>query len=342
MEQAPFPLSGESWTNVFARARKQTVTGTAWQGLCLLPEACLPPESLMLRWAAEADAIERRNRRVNRVLAHLFDLWSRHEVCAVLQKGQGVAAFYEHPLTREPGDIDLYFPDPAHRKRAARLVQAEGCRLLAAPDGSVHYRLGDIVVEHHARLLDLHNPLRRSWLKALEQGKGFEEQTLDTVPNTTIRVPAPALNLLLLNAHILKHAAGRGIGLRQLCDLARAFHCLHDRVDGEELTRICRRAGLARWSRQLYAFLTEWLGLPADELPTGDARKAPCRELLRIVLEGGNFGQADRRNGQTGAPAWRRKWHTATAFCRHGRFALTAAPGETFWTMMSLAGGQLR
>lgn len=104
-------------------------------------------------------------------------------------------------------------------------------------------------------------------------------------------MPAPLPDLLLLNAHLLKHIMGHGVGLRQFCDMARAYHALHGSYSPVELEAAYRRTGLLRWSAQLHTFLTEHLGLPRDVLPYAgtDARTSP--RLLHIVLEGGNFGQ---------------------------------------------------
>lgn len=53
-----------------------------------------------------------------------------------------------------------------------------------------------------------------------------------------VRIPSPVLNLLLQSLHILKHALGWGIGLRQLCDMARSCYKLHDEVESEEMKRL--------------------------------------------------------------------------------------------------------
>ena len=63
VETVDLALSDEGWNNVYRLARQQTVTGLAFEGLRHWPERLCPPEPLLLRWAAEADAIERRNRK---------------------------------------------------------------------------------------------------------------------------------------------------------------------------------------------------------------------------------------------------------------------------------------
>ena len=102
-----FPLSDKSWENVFRQARRQTVTGLTFVGLQHLADHLLPPETLLLRWAAETDAIERRNKKMNSAIEELYTMFRKRGLNPILQKGQGVARFYGNPLLRECGDIDL-------------------------------------------------------------------------------------------------------------------------------------------------------------------------------------------------------------------------------------------
>lgn len=82
-----FPLSVESWRRIFALAAEQTVVGIVYRGLHHIPDNCLPPLNLMCRWVAEIDCIERNNRQMNHALAELIDLFDKHGIWAVLQKG---------------------------------------------------------------------------------------------------------------------------------------------------------------------------------------------------------------------------------------------------------------
>lgn len=102
-----FPLSDESWGRLYRLARQQTVTGVVFRGLQHLPDELLPPGPLLLRWAAEVDAIERRNRAVDAAVAELCSKFRANGLEPVLQKGQGVALCYADPALRESGDIDF-------------------------------------------------------------------------------------------------------------------------------------------------------------------------------------------------------------------------------------------
>lgn len=334
-----FPLSGKSWHEVLLLARRQTVVGIVYEGMCRLPHRLMPPEGILFRWLAEVNAIEQRNRRMNAALAGLYAFFGEHGLRPVVQKGQGVALFYENPSARDCGDIDFYFPAPSAGKQAEALVREAGKHIEKEADGSFHYTWDGVEVEHHSALFDLGNPFARGRLKELEVKEGFRPAPLASAGDFSITVPAPLPNLLLLNTHILKHALGWGIGLRQLCDMARAYHALHGEVDGNELHRLCGALGIGKWSNMLHAFLTGYMGLPPSALPFGDAGESPL-PLLDIVTYGGNFGFHGAGRSQTNQALWKRKLGTARSFLRNVRFASTYAPKEAFWTFTNLLAGQ--
>ena len=341
-----FPLTEAGWWNVYRMAVRQTVTGIAYRGLHHLPEALLPGDDLMIRWVAQAERIERTNRQVNVVVNRLFQRMSHHGLHPVLLKGQGVAAFYECPQLRESGDVDLYFPTEGERRKAAEVMSRVGCRLERLPDGSDCYRWQGVEIEHHTRLFDFSNPWLRGYLSALVAKYGFTDQplmgNLAAEQQATVSVPSPLLNLLLLNTHLLKHIMGHGVGLRQFCDMARAYHTLLGCYSPEELETVYKRTGLLKWSVQLHTFLTEHLGLHYIELPYGDTAEGTSPELLHIVLEGGNFGQYGDTKGKASQAKLERKLHTFLSFWKHRKLSNAYARKEAFWTSVRLIIGNLK
>lgn len=336
-----FPLSTEGWERVYGMARRQTVTGLAYRGMCRLPDHLMPPDGLLVRWVAETEAIEQRNRRMNRVLSGLCDKFRTAGLEPVVLKGQGVALMYEQPLLRECGDIDLYFPDKKQQEQATELMRRAGVEVLRHADGSYSYRWDGVEVEHHTRLLDLCNPKLDAYLDELEEVFSYHSVLLASEEGAFIRIPSPTLNVLLLNTHILKHAIGHGIGLRQLCDMARACQLLHVAVDAEVIHTVCRMAGIAEWCRLLHTFLGEYLGLPVASLPSPE-RMDTARPLLDKVLHDGNFGLHKEGRSHAVAGGWKRKMETAHAFVENMGFSYRYARNEAFWTFTRLVAGQFR
>ena len=316
-----FPLSAGEWERVFTLARQQTVTGIAFRGLDFLPEEAAPPMGIMAKWMAHADRIEQSNRVMNETVAKLYGHFASAGVEAVLQKGQGVAAMYPEPLLRECGDIDLYFP--GHDGVSDPLAGIDGAVRERQPDDSWSYVVDGIIVEHHTDLLDIQSPRAKRYVKRLIEEKGFEKVV--TGDGVEVLVPAPEVNLLLLSSHILKHAFGVGIGLRQFCDYAVARRYYEGRVNEEEMREIWRMTGLEKWQDLLEGFLVKKTGV-----------------LLDIVLKGGNFGVYSKDRENVPRARWARKVQTFKALMGNIGFAFRYAPGEWFWTTMQLLGGQFR
>lgn len=316
-----FPLSAGEWERVFTLARQQTVTGIAFRGLDFLPEEAAPPMGIMAKWMAHADRIEQSNRVMNETVAKLYGHFASASVEAVLQKGQGVAAIYPEPLLRECGDIDLYFP--GHDGVSDPLAGIDGAVRERQPDDSWAYVVDGIIVEHHTDMVDIQSPRAKRYVKRLIEEKGFEKVV--TGEGVEVLVPAPEVNLLLLSSHILKHAFGVGIGLRQFCDYAVARRYYEGRVNEEEMREIWRMTGLEKWQELLEGFLVKKTGV-----------------LLDIVLKGGNFGVYSKDRENVPRARWARKVQTFKALMGNVGFAFRYAPGEWFWTTMQLLGGQFR
>lgn len=336
-----FPLTDREWEDVFRLAVNQTVTGIVFEGLQQLPAACLPSEVLLARWVVRVDCIERQNCRMNQVLKEMNDLFNRNGIRGVLQKGQGVAAFYEQPLLRECGDIDFYFHTREEVKSAVQLMKRCGCLLQRSPDNSYSFTYKKVPVEFHSELLDLFNPFRKAYRASLIRKYGFQRLTLGgDSDGFSVPVPAPELNLLLLGAHMFKHLSGYGLGLRQFCDMARACYKLQNHYNKEDMQTICRKTGIDRWLRQLNTVLVVCLGLPADCLPFPAMDKRVSEKLLDIVFRGGNFGENLRRKKPLLSSSFRKKWQTGWAFGRHIGFSSAYAPLETVWMLIYLILGQ--
>ena len=359
MEEGFRRLGDEEWEHVFKMSGRQTVSGIVFDGICRLPDEFQPSQAIFAKWVAATDRIERGNRRMNAVLRELTGLFVSGGLQPVLQKGQGVAALYPTPDHRECGDIDYYFPERPDNGRSAgmpkgrtmngeaiELVKSHGIKVETMPDGSQTYEWKGIEIEQHPTIVDLCSPAAKKWIKGLDGDPGYVPSDLAE----GLRVPSPELNALLLNSHILKHTLGKGIGLRQMCDLAMEYHriCEDGRREdcGGRIFNLYKRAGILKWSRLLHSFLVNVMGLPEEELPYSE-RIVSAEPLMRIVEDGGNFGQYRGESHESSGHIDRlsdrkRKLKTAGMFLRRAGFSMRFAPKEAFWTFWELVKGQFR
>ena len=333
-----FPLTQQEWNDVFLLSRRQTVLGLTYRGLDFLADDMQPPMALAVKWMAHVDRIEAANAKMDKAVCSLFSKFAQNGVDAVLQKGQGMARMYPEPHLRECGDIDLYFP--GHDGVSDPLEGIFDAQRQKMPDDSWSYEADGVIIEHHPFLLDIQNPLRQKYIRSLIEEKGFEKVPVGDADPIEVMVPAPEVNLLLLSSHILKHALGVGIGLRQLCDYAVACRYYADRVDPKEMREIWRRTGLSRWSDLLDGFVTDVIAKRAKPDVAISSKKSSI--LLDIILKGGNFGVYSKDRAVASRNVLSRKAHTLKSFVGNMRFALAYAPGEWFWTAAKLLGGQLR
>ena len=302
-------LDETGWAAILQCAREQTVTGLLYRAVTHLPSDFKLPDGYVLDLMAFAGGLTRENQAKRAVTKQLFDECAAAGLHPVVMKGQSVASYYAHPELRTSGDIDLYFPkDEFHQ--ALELLGGE-----VAPDGTHHISRSDIDIDIHDRYFDLHC----SDSKLPEVG-------------------TPEATILLLSSHILKHAIGPGVGLRQCCDLAAAWHALTPSIDAAHMREIFRRTGTYRWNRLLFSFLADHLDLP----DTPFDERVSSEPLLHIILEGGNFGHhAKARSGALLAEERRRKRNTLSRFLNRLPFSLRYAPRETVATITTLIRGNL-
>ncbi len=298
----------EAWERIFQIAREQAVSGILFKGATRLPEEEMPPAALRMGLLVEVNQISSRTERVRKVAENLLADFQSAGFHPVVMKGPAVGKYYPDPSFRTSGDIDLFLNEAEY---AAALSWLFGRGIVASPepDGSHIYSLQGVSVEHHPRYYDVHT-------------------RADRLPP----VPSAEAELLMLSAHILKHAIGVGVGLRQICDIAQAYRMLQGKYDRVALGAFIKTAGLQRWNNLLCSFLATYLKVPDETLPA--YRTVDPAQLFEIVFSGGNFGQ--HRKGLK-----RGKLQTFLAFVRRLPFSLRYAPRETFWTMIELAKGNL-
>lgn len=312
-------FSEAEWKQAVAEAKRQGVLGIFCEGVRLLRPECMPPSQLRISMLLDCDALEHRSEHVETTSRNLLERFREAGLSPIVQKGPSVAVFYPKPLMRKSGDIDLYFKteDFTKAKEMAEII-ATASRIESEPDGSICYNYDNVTVEHHSHFFD-----------SKAQFEGVDPDTPEAI-------------ILLQITHILKHALGPGIGLKQICDYAVVTRCILPECDIRILGECIRRAHLQRWLGRLDAFITTYLGVPQEELlssQTGISLLSPA-PLLDIVLQGGEFGHHNPFRTLMASPR-RRKLNTLRFFLQRLPFALSTAPAEWWHTFSALVKGNL-
>lgn len=322
--------SAAEWADLLALSREQAVTGLVGEALSLLTERGPGiPDSISTEFMLEMDRTERNARKVRKLSVNLLGALKDAGLHPVLMKGPAVARYYPAPDLRTPGDIDLYIPRSEWQEALSSIIPTLISRpsvkgagpLTKAPDGSAHYLIDGIDIDLHPKYFDL-VPERK-------------ERVLPPVPSHEAE-------LLMLSLHILKHAMGPGIGIRQVCDYAMAWRALEGGFDSDALTDCHRSLGTLRWHHLLHDFVSRHFSCHSELPSCHSERSEESAALETIIFSGGNFGHhaASRSKALAGASFFR-KFDTLKRYLHRAPFALKYAPKPYCAYIRTLATGNI-
>lgn len=292
-------------------------------------------------------AIVKTNLMVNDRVERTFRFFRGAGIECCLLKGQGNALMYPHPDHRTSGDIDLWVrwgkevPEEVRKavartrgrrqgdesiRELIRFVQRVYPRKHAyyhhveAPDMrgtavEMHYRPQFLHCFFYNRRLQKfffeHADAQFAHVVPFGQGKGIVVPTLD-------------FNVVLQLSHIYKHLLFEGIGLRQIVDFFYLMRALDEdeprEGKKERWTPRLKYLGMRKLCGALMWILEDVLGMDEAWAITAKDEKRG-RLVLNEIIQGGNFGQKDRRLfGQE----WRKtdEDHEAEADSLAGRFRI--------------------
>ena len=305
------------WAKVLKFAQKQALVGVMFEGIQRLPKELSPKGPVLLAWIAQAQMIERQSRKLNAATATVYRrIKELGAECSIL-KGQGNALLYQNPLSRTPGDIDIWsatHPSPegraSLRKLAAALAKGHGT-IGHESYNHIEMTIDDIPVELHPTPAILNCPIHNRRLQRwLEENAKAQCENMVELPDDCgqIAVPTCEFNIVYQLLHLYHHHLFEGIGLRQFVDYALL---LKRREEGGERrenalnlnSELCsperqqrtsniKTLNLIDFAGAVMYVLQEVFGLPDDQLLVPIDKKRG-QLLLADILHGGNFGHYD-------------------------------------------------
>lgn len=288
-------ISESEWFDLYDLACKNTVEGLLFDVLEKLPRETKIPKALISIWCVRIEQIKERNLLTNSLIVLQLSIFSKYNIFPVLQKGQGIAQYYPKPLHRNCGDIDWYFENIEAFKKACEIAKNAGQKFsCSAMDAFVMWN--GLETEFHTRLVETRNPFKWKLIKKLEKKYGNNEYFLID-DNYSVKLPAPILNILLVNIHILKHQITYGIGLRQLCDAAILLKNFYNKYNTYELYDMYKRLGVISWAHVFHGLLVKYMGLEKKYIPFAIKNNAmkDVDWMFNDMLRGGNFGFNDKK-----------------------------------------------
>ena len=288
------PFGEIDFEELLQLAEEQSVVGLIAAGLEHVVDI-KPAKKDVLQFAGRTIQLEQRNLAMNQFVGKLILKMRKHDIYAILVKGQGVAQCYERPYWRTCGDVDLFLSDSNYDQAKALLTT------IASSD--------EEEVEYHRHLgltvdgwvVELHGSLRCGLSKKIDDALDMFSENVFNKGNVRSwdcnGVPVLQLaienDILYVFTHFLNHFYRGGIGLRQICDWTRLLWTYRETIDRYLLESKIRQMGLMTIWKGFAAFAVYWLGMPVDAMPfySSDARWTSKAERIKdFILEVGNFG----------------------------------------------------
>ncbi len=285
----------DTWRWLYGTAVRQSLVGTCYQGICLLPLGNMPPIDIAMLWASEAESIRGMNDILNKEAAQLTEDFAKLGRRTVILKGQANARLYPDKYSRQPGDIDIWV-EGGHDSVVMLLKEMRLAETIdttsvegGATDSYHHIHLPKneqgVTVEVHFRPSsgNFNSFTNRRLQRWLESEIRTSEKTVEG-----FNVPSIRFALVMQLAHIQRHFLSGGIGLRQICDYYWLLRGASE-DDMGAMRDVMKRFGLSNMAGALMWVLHEVLKLDASLMICAPDRRRG-EWMLREIMAGGNFG----------------------------------------------------
>lgn len=336
----------KEWRVLYDCCLKQAIAGICFCGVQKLTKKMIPPKEVLLRWFAITEQIRRRNVVLNKRAKELTEMFSEGGFRSSVLKGQGVAALYcdrdgkSLGLYRQNGDIDLWVDG----ERMMVLDYASSFGEVGLVDVKhAHFKcFEDVDIEIHSVPTFFYSPISqrkyRRWLNNIKN-----EQF--AICEMGFAHPSIEFNAVYVMIHIYRHLFDEGVGLRQLMDYYFVLLNLNKNSSGENVNiinrdvnhnanvisiantnRLFKEFGMDRFVEAMMWVMQEVFGLERKHLLCEPSEKYG-RRFLDIVMEGGNFGQYDKRNRHGKENVLQRGFRNL----QHNMLVVKDYPSEVLW-----------
>lgn len=307
-----FSLSSSQWDSLFESSVRQGVGAIVFPAVQrMIDEAggeCEMigmSEDLYFTWLGLVSDVQLQNRHINDQCVELIEEFKALGRKSTILKGQGVATYYrvrsdesgvmDLSLLRQPGDIDIWVD--GGQQSVMDYVNARTPNREFDRKHTHYMKYDDTSVEVHWTPSISGNPFVNKKLQRYYKDQSTNQMAHEVTMHDgkTILAPDAAFQCVHLMLHIQGHFLYEGVGLRQLLDLY--FVMLSDEAQRakDQILQRYREFGLMRMARSVMWVMQEVFGME-DDLLLCEADSRRGKELLREIMEGGNFGKYSGEN----------------------------------------------
>lgn len=212
----------------------------------------------------------------------------------VILKGVASAAYYNEPMLRTMGDIDV-FVSPDNIAKADALLKSIGFVTtdnVDSEDMHIGYKRKDgLACELHRRVNGVPQneagDIVNKYLYDI-----FEKVQEYKTANGSCIIPNKFHHGLVLLLHTASHLTHEGMGLRHLCDWAVFANSLSNDEFVNIFEKPLKEMGLWRFAQLLTLCCVKYLGCDAKEW-AGASDDSLLEGIVTDILNGGNFGFKD-------------------------------------------------
>lgn len=317
-------MTDEEWKAIFAIAQKQAVVGFAFDALeGIVGQGQKIPQALLFEWIGLSEQIKQRNRLVSQRCKQLEKLFVDGGFRCCVLKGQGTALYYQNPLCRQSGDIDVWVE--GDRNKLLNFLGNKGFKTGYVDIKHTDVEIfEDVPVEVHFIPSWMYSPPKNKILqsffdiqadkqfKNFDKNAGFTHTTLD-------------FDLVFSLVHIYRHVFDEGIGLRQLLDY---YHILiHSKqTQREDAYKVLVDLGMCSFVGGVMCALKKCFALSEEYYLCG-VNERHGRFLLSEILAAGNFGHFDGRNKH-----YQSRWANGIQNVKRNLRFLKYYPSEVLWS----------
>ena len=276
-------------------AEEQSVVGLVAAGLGLVSDIKVEKKHV-IQFIGQTFHLEQRNQAMNRFIGGLVDEMRKDSIYALLIKGQGIAQCYERPLWRASGDVDFYLSKVNFEK--AKLffkpkVESFDPDNDTAQHINMHYDqwVVEIHGDQHGSLSPRINKVQDEIQKSLFYDGNVRSSIIG---DTTVFLPSPDNDVLIVFTHFVNHFYKGGLGVRQICDWCRLLWTYKGSFNLALLEDRLQRMGLASVWMAFAAFAVDYLGMPKEVMPLYSEQgcwKRKARRICSFIMKVGNFGR---------------------------------------------------
>lgn len=286
----------DEWECLFYESQRQSVVGLVVDAIDVLSRnGQKPPSNLLFEWIGMSEQIKLRNRIFNQRCVEITKLLAKAGFKSCILKGQGNARLYPNPLTRQPGDIDVWVD--GSRDEIVSFVKTTYPEATIQSHHIDYPVFDDVDVEvHFVPTFSIVGYYQGNFVLFIEKEKKYQFENLVYLPGSDgfVNVPVDDFNVIYQLSHMQRHFFYGGIGLRQIIDFYYLLKNAQYIKRKKELEQIIKEVGLYRFSQAVSWILKDVLGLSEENLITKPDRKRGGL-LFDEIMQGGNFGQYDQR-----------------------------------------------